>query len=119
MEKEIHKIATDCWANINNSLQKDGVRFKGDGIGTAYGGWVALQEILYPRVKSLLAAQKKELLAEIREWIEKKKRPCSCYYNLQGKSAYIHIDGCSVGEYNKKIDEEYFSLLSFLDDVVK
>jgi len=53
-DEKLHAIATDCWANINDSLQKHGAKFKGDGIGTAYGGWVALNQILIPRVSFLL-----------------------------------------------------------------
>lgn len=68
-EREIYSIVIDCWANINNSLQRDGVKFKGDGIGTAYGGWVALKEILYPRIKNLLVSHDQAIL----DWAEKPK----------------------------------------------
>lgn len=56
-EKELHSIATDIWANINETLQKRGVKYTGNGIGDAYAGWVALGEIFYSRTKNLLFRQ--------------------------------------------------------------
>ncbi len=71
--ESINSICVDAWANINDSLQKDGAKFKGDGIGTAYGGWTALCEIVIPRVKSLLSSERAKVcddatkaIAEIR-----------------------------------------------------
>ena len=66
-DEKLHAIATDCWANISVSLQKHGAKFKGDGIGTAYGGWVALNQILIPRVSFLLSESIQQALAEDRE----------------------------------------------------
>ena len=66
-DEKLHAIATDCWANINDSLQKSGAKFKGDGIGTAYGGWVALNQILIPRVSFLLAESIHQAIAEERD----------------------------------------------------
>jgi hypothetical protein len=54
-EEKLHMICIDAWANINDTLQKHGVKYKGDGIGTAYGGWTALCNVVEPRVKALLA----------------------------------------------------------------
>lgn len=71
-EESLNLIAVDVWANIHDSLKKDGTKFKGDGIGTAYGAWVALNEIFIPRTKDLLTSATIKAKEEERERITKK-----------------------------------------------
>jgi len=65
-EDEIHMICVDAWASINDSLQKDGVKYKGDGIGTAYGGWTALCSVVEPRVKALFLTLANERIESLK-----------------------------------------------------
>lgn len=68
-EKELKSICIDIWAKVNDSLQKHGVKYKGDGIGTAYGGYVAVQEIVFPRIEALLRSEKEKWADEVRKVI--------------------------------------------------
>lgn len=72
VEERLQSIAIDMWANINESLQKHGVKYKGDGIGTAYGGWTAMNEIFIPRVKELLQLAEQKAREEEMERIKSK-----------------------------------------------
>ncbi|MHB8674638.1 MAG: hypothetical protein ACYDAK_13305 [Candidatus Limnocylindrales bacterium] len=57
------------WGNsdTNEALQKNDAKFKGDGIATAYGGWVALCEIVDRRIKSLFLTERQRLVERIKE----------------------------------------------------
>jgi len=70
-DEKLHIIARNCWANINISLQKHGAKFKGNGMETAYAGWVALNEILLPRVSFLLSTSIQQAVAEERDLIQR------------------------------------------------
>jgi len=105
-KKKLHLISVDTWANINNSLQRDGVKFKGDGIGTAYGGWLALCKTIEPGVLKLFSQalnKKDEEFVKMCEEILKTK------FDDLGMGSLDYHEKCAIDAFKEYIKHRYIN----------